>query len=152
MNSGENFLKALRLCVIHLSVWKYLWSDLWFWLCHKSWIAFLQASYGDLCPFSVALLLSVARIQRYEEQVGHNSYCPHLILFDLSCLLTFSLLSLVWVGVWPFEGGNHQELQGWAAAAGVKVPAGPPAWALQCGSDDSGHSQEQVRASKQLNL
>uniref|UniRef100_A0A3P8RJ74 FA complementation group I n=1 Tax=Astatotilapia calliptera TaxID=8154 RepID=A0A3P8RJ74_ASTCA len=26
-------------------------------------------SYADLCPFSVALLLSVARIQRYEEQV-----------------------------------------------------------------------------------
>ncbi|XP_076588504.1 Fanconi anemia group I protein [Chaetodon auriga] len=29
----------------------------------------LKTSYGDLCPFSVALLLSVARIQRYEEQV-----------------------------------------------------------------------------------
>ncbi|XP_077372688.1 Fanconi anemia group I protein-like isoform X1 [Festucalex cinctus] len=29
----------------------------------------VKASYGDLCPFSVALLLSVARIQRYEEQV-----------------------------------------------------------------------------------
>uniref|UniRef100_A0A3B4V0H7 FA complementation group I n=1 Tax=Seriola dumerili TaxID=41447 RepID=A0A3B4V0H7_SERDU len=29
----------------------------------------LFTSYGDLCPFSVALLLSVARIQRYEEQV-----------------------------------------------------------------------------------
>uniref|UniRef100_A0A3Q3A1Z5 FA complementation group I n=1 Tax=Kryptolebias marmoratus TaxID=37003 RepID=A0A3Q3A1Z5_KRYMA len=28
-----------------------------------------KTSYGDLCPFSVALLLSVARIQRYEEQV-----------------------------------------------------------------------------------
>ncbi|TMS05108.1 Fanconi anemia group I protein-like protein [Larimichthys crocea] len=28
-----------------------------------------RTSYGDLCPFSVALLLSVARIQRYEEQV-----------------------------------------------------------------------------------
>ncbi|XP_034733933.1 Fanconi anemia group I protein isoform X1 [Etheostoma cragini] len=31
--------------------------------------SFKQTSYGDLCPFSVALLLSVARIQRYEEQV-----------------------------------------------------------------------------------
>uniref|UniRef100_H3D3N5 FA complementation group I n=1 Tax=Tetraodon nigroviridis TaxID=99883 RepID=H3D3N5_TETNG len=31
--------------------------------------AFKVTSYGDLCPFSVALLLSVARIQRYEEQV-----------------------------------------------------------------------------------
>uniref|UniRef100_A0A3Q2CH73 FA complementation group I n=1 Tax=Cyprinodon variegatus TaxID=28743 RepID=A0A3Q2CH73_CYPVA len=30
---------------------------------------FLQTSYGNLCPFSVALLLSFARIQRYEEQV-----------------------------------------------------------------------------------
>ncbi|KAK1887817.1 Fanconi anemia group I protein like [Dissostichus eleginoides] len=29
----------------------------------------VKTSYGDLCPFSVALLLSVARIQRYEEQV-----------------------------------------------------------------------------------
>uniref|UniRef100_A0A4W6EGB8 FA complementation group I n=1 Tax=Lates calcarifer TaxID=8187 RepID=A0A4W6EGB8_LATCA len=29
----------------------------------------LIMSYSDLCPFSVALLLSVARIQRYEEQV-----------------------------------------------------------------------------------
>uniref|UniRef100_A0A3Q2QG22 FA complementation group I n=1 Tax=Fundulus heteroclitus TaxID=8078 RepID=A0A3Q2QG22_FUNHE len=29
----------------------------------------LQTSNGNLCPFSVALLLSVARIQRYEEQV-----------------------------------------------------------------------------------
>ncbi|KAM6937756.1 Fanconi anemia group I protein [Xenentodon cancila] len=29
----------------------------------------LKTAYGDLCPFSVALLLSVARIQRYEEQV-----------------------------------------------------------------------------------
>ncbi|XP_047246945.1 Fanconi anemia group I protein [Girardinichthys multiradiatus] len=28
-----------------------------------------KTSYGNLCPFSVALLLSVARIQRYEEQV-----------------------------------------------------------------------------------
>uniref|UniRef100_A0A3B3YAB2 FA complementation group I n=1 Tax=Poecilia mexicana TaxID=48701 RepID=A0A3B3YAB2_9TELE len=28
-----------------------------------------KTSYGDLCPFSVALLLSVARVQRYEEQV-----------------------------------------------------------------------------------
>ncbi|XP_030586920.1 Fanconi anemia group I protein [Archocentrus centrarchus] len=28
-----------------------------------------KTSYADLCPFSVALLLSVARIQRYEEQV-----------------------------------------------------------------------------------
>uniref|UniRef100_A0A671Y735 FA complementation group I n=1 Tax=Sparus aurata TaxID=8175 RepID=A0A671Y735_SPAAU len=28
-----------------------------------------STSYGDLCPFSVALMLSVARIQRYEEQV-----------------------------------------------------------------------------------
>ncbi|KAM9352409.1 Fanconi anemia group I protein [Symphorus nematophorus] len=28
-----------------------------------------KTSYGDLCPFSVALLLSIARIQRYEEQV-----------------------------------------------------------------------------------
>uniref|UniRef100_A0A3Q3E817 FA complementation group I n=1 Tax=Labrus bergylta TaxID=56723 RepID=A0A3Q3E817_9LABR len=28
-----------------------------------------DTSYGDLCPFRVALLLSVARIQRYEEQV-----------------------------------------------------------------------------------
>ncbi|KAM7414315.1 hypothetical protein PAMA_019233 [Pampus argenteus] len=28
-----------------------------------------KTSYGDLCPFSIALLLSVARIQRYEEQV-----------------------------------------------------------------------------------
>ncbi|XP_069558030.1 Fanconi anemia group I protein [Brachyistius frenatus] len=28
-----------------------------------------KTSYGDMCPFSVALLLSVARIQRYEEQV-----------------------------------------------------------------------------------
>ncbi|XP_029008598.1 Fanconi anemia group I protein [Betta splendens] len=28
-----------------------------------------KTSYGDLCSFSIALLLSVARIQRYEEQV-----------------------------------------------------------------------------------
>uniref|UniRef100_A0A3B5MUP0 FA complementation group I n=1 Tax=Xiphophorus couchianus TaxID=32473 RepID=A0A3B5MUP0_9TELE len=35
----------------------------------KNLFVFLQTSYGDLCPFSVALLLSVARIQRYEEQV-----------------------------------------------------------------------------------
>lgn len=66
-------------------------------------------------------------------------------LFDLFCSLIFLLL--VWLGVWPFKRGHRQELQRWAAAAGVKVPAGPPAWALQCGSDDTGHSQKQVRAS-----
>lgn len=44
-------------------------------------IASLQTSYGDLCPFSVALLLSVARIQRYEEQV-RNVY---VYVFVLCC-------------------------------------------------------------------
>uniref|UniRef100_H2M7Z4 FA complementation group I n=1 Tax=Oryzias latipes TaxID=8090 RepID=H2M7Z4_ORYLA len=32
-------------------------------------IQMIFTSYADMCPFSVALLLSVARIQRYEEQV-----------------------------------------------------------------------------------
>ncbi|XP_061629167.1 Fanconi anemia group I protein [Phyllopteryx taeniolatus] len=35
----------------------------------REFLKSIKASYGDLCPFSVALLLSVARIQRYEEQV-----------------------------------------------------------------------------------
>ncbi|XP_038562542.1 Fanconi anemia group I protein isoform X1 [Micropterus salmoides] len=35
----------------------------------REFLKSFKASYGDLCPFSVALLLSVARIQRYEEQV-----------------------------------------------------------------------------------
>ena len=38
---------------------------------------------GGLCPFSIALLLSVARIQRYEEQVSPSAlslclYCTTL--------------------------------------------------------------------------
>lgn len=36
---------------------------------NQSLLTFSQTSSGDLCPFSVAMLLSVARIQRYEEQV-----------------------------------------------------------------------------------
>ncbi|XP_077452606.1 Fanconi anemia group I protein [Stigmatopora argus] len=35
----------------------------------REFIKNVKVSYGDLCPFSVALLLSLARIQRYEEQV-----------------------------------------------------------------------------------
>uniref|UniRef100_A0A8P4GGF6 FA complementation group I n=1 Tax=Dicentrarchus labrax TaxID=13489 RepID=A0A8P4GGF6_DICLA len=35
----------------------------------REFLKSFKISYGDLCPFSVALLLSVARIQRYEEQV-----------------------------------------------------------------------------------
>ncbi|XP_061891934.1 Fanconi anemia group I protein isoform X2 [Entelurus aequoreus] len=35
----------------------------------REFLKIIKTSYGDLCPFSVALLLSVARIQRYEEQV-----------------------------------------------------------------------------------
>ncbi|XP_072241662.1 Fanconi anemia group I protein isoform X1 [Leuresthes tenuis] len=35
----------------------------------REFLKSIKLSYGDLCPFSVALLLSVARIQRYEEQV-----------------------------------------------------------------------------------
>ncbi|XP_054475203.1 Fanconi anemia group I protein [Anoplopoma fimbria] len=35
----------------------------------REFLKSFKMSYGDLCPFSVALLLSVARIQRYEEQV-----------------------------------------------------------------------------------
>ncbi|XP_026167020.2 Fanconi anemia group I protein isoform X2 [Mastacembelus armatus] len=35
----------------------------------REFLKSFKNSYGDLCPFSVALLLSVARIQRYEEQV-----------------------------------------------------------------------------------
>ncbi|TNN87802.1 Fanconi anemia group I [Liparis tanakae] len=35
----------------------------------REFLKSFKTSYGDLCPFSVALLLSVARIQRYEEQV-----------------------------------------------------------------------------------
>uniref|UniRef100_A0A3Q2XV84 FA complementation group I n=1 Tax=Hippocampus comes TaxID=109280 RepID=A0A3Q2XV84_HIPCM len=35
----------------------------------REFLKSIKASYGDLCPFSVALLLSVAQIQRYEEQV-----------------------------------------------------------------------------------
>nr|XP_061812726.1 Fanconi anemia group I protein-like isoform X2 [Nerophis lumbriciformis] len=35
----------------------------------REFIKNIKVSYGDLCPFSVALLLSLARIQRYEEQV-----------------------------------------------------------------------------------
>ncbi|XP_039978862.1 Fanconi anemia group I protein [Xiphias gladius] len=35
----------------------------------REFLKTFKTSYGDLCPFSVALLLSVARIQRYEEQV-----------------------------------------------------------------------------------
>lgn len=32
----------------------------------------------------------------------------------------------VWTGFWPPEGGDHQKPKGWAAAAGIKVPSGPP--------------------------
>uniref|UniRef100_A0A3Q3XBG5 Uncharacterized protein n=1 Tax=Mola mola TaxID=94237 RepID=A0A3Q3XBG5_MOLML len=35
----------------------------------REYLKNFKTSYGDLCPFSIALLLSVARIQRYEEQV-----------------------------------------------------------------------------------
>ncbi|KAK5609003.1 hypothetical protein CRENBAI_017413 [Crenichthys baileyi] len=35
----------------------------------REFLKSFKTSYGNLCPFSVALLLSVARIQRYEEQV-----------------------------------------------------------------------------------
>uniref|UniRef100_A0A673BWW0 FA complementation group I n=1 Tax=Sphaeramia orbicularis TaxID=375764 RepID=A0A673BWW0_9TELE len=35
----------------------------------REFLKSFKTSHGDLCPFSVALLLSVARIQRYEEQV-----------------------------------------------------------------------------------
>ncbi|XP_075870862.1 Fanconi anemia group I protein isoform X2 [Nelusetta ayraudi] len=35
----------------------------------REFLKSFKTSSGDLCPFSVALLLSVARIQRYEEQV-----------------------------------------------------------------------------------
>ncbi|XP_051916772.1 Fanconi anemia group I protein isoform X2 [Hippocampus zosterae] len=35
----------------------------------REFLKSIKASYGDLCPFSVALLLSVAQIQRCEEQV-----------------------------------------------------------------------------------
>uniref|UniRef100_A0AAQ5XU60 FA complementation group I n=1 Tax=Amphiprion ocellaris TaxID=80972 RepID=A0AAQ5XU60_AMPOC len=35
----------------------------------REFLKSFKTSYVDLCPFSVALLLSVARIQRYEEQV-----------------------------------------------------------------------------------
>uniref|UniRef100_A0A671YDN1 FA complementation group I n=1 Tax=Sparus aurata TaxID=8175 RepID=A0A671YDN1_SPAAU len=35
----------------------------------REFLKSFKTSYGDLCPFSVALMLSVARIQRYEEQV-----------------------------------------------------------------------------------
>ncbi|XP_029288869.1 Fanconi anemia group I protein isoform X2 [Cottoperca gobio] len=35
----------------------------------REFLKSFKTCYGDLCPFSVALLLSVARIQRYEEQV-----------------------------------------------------------------------------------
>uniref|UniRef100_A0A665VLE3 FA complementation group I n=1 Tax=Echeneis naucrates TaxID=173247 RepID=A0A665VLE3_ECHNA len=35
----------------------------------REFLKSFKMSYGDLCPFSAALLLSVARIQRYEEQV-----------------------------------------------------------------------------------
>ncbi|KAM8750534.1 Fanconi anemia group I protein isoform 1-T2 [Acanthopagrus schlegelii] len=35
----------------------------------REFLKSFKTSFGDLCPFSVALMLSVARIQRYEEQV-----------------------------------------------------------------------------------
>ncbi|XP_033823746.1 Fanconi anemia group I protein isoform X2 [Periophthalmus magnuspinnatus] len=35
----------------------------------REFLKTFKTSYADMCPFSVALLLSVARIQRYEEQV-----------------------------------------------------------------------------------
>ncbi|CAL1595500.1 unnamed protein product [Knipowitschia caucasica] len=35
----------------------------------RDFLKTFKTSYADMCPFSVALLLSVARIQRYEEQV-----------------------------------------------------------------------------------
>ncbi|KAF7660465.1 hypothetical protein LDENG_00280970 [Lucifuga dentata] len=35
----------------------------------REFLKSFKTSYGDLCPFSIALLLSVARIHRYEEQV-----------------------------------------------------------------------------------
>nr|XP_040017932.1 Fanconi anemia group I protein isoform X4 [Gasterosteus aculeatus aculeatus] len=35
----------------------------------REFLKSFKTSYGDLCPFSVALLLSVARVQRYGEQV-----------------------------------------------------------------------------------
>ncbi|XP_053282030.1 Fanconi anemia group I protein [Pleuronectes platessa] len=35
----------------------------------REFLKSFKTSYGELCPFSAALMLSVARIQRYEEQV-----------------------------------------------------------------------------------
>ncbi|KAM3609806.1 uncharacterized protein V6R79_020568 [Siganus canaliculatus] len=35
----------------------------------REFLKSFKTSYGELCPFSVALLLSVTRVQRYEEQV-----------------------------------------------------------------------------------
>ncbi|KAK7891742.1 hypothetical protein WMY93_023705 [Mugilogobius chulae] len=35
----------------------------------REFLKTFKTSYADMCPFSVALLLSIARIQRYEEQV-----------------------------------------------------------------------------------
>ncbi|KAF6735606.1 Fanconi anemia group I protein [Oryzias melastigma] len=35
----------------------------------REFLKSFKTSYADMCPFSVALLLSVARVQRYEEQV-----------------------------------------------------------------------------------
>ncbi|CAG03441.1 unnamed protein product, partial [Tetraodon nigroviridis] len=54
--------------------------------------AFKVTSYGDLCPFSVALLLSVARIQRYEEQVRNV----------LSTLCRSNLCGSFWVDSFSF--------------------------------------------------
>ncbi|KAF3854640.1 hypothetical protein F7725_022695, partial [Dissostichus mawsoni] len=69
MNSGENSLKTSRLCETHLSVIFLLFFKIVCIFYVKYAINLeSQTSYGDLCPFSVALLLSVARIQRYEEQ------------------------------------------------------------------------------------
>uniref|UniRef100_A0A8C5A9N6 FA complementation group I n=1 Tax=Gadus morhua TaxID=8049 RepID=A0A8C5A9N6_GADMO len=42
----------------------------------REFLKSLKLSYGDLCPFGVALLLSVARIQRYEDQVRGGLHPP----------------------------------------------------------------------------
>lgn len=61
-----------------------------------------MAHSDPLCPFSIALLLSVARIQRYEEQVR---LCFIIILLNLvSCLSVQHFYVLcVHLNIWCFK-------------------------------------------------
>lgn len=130
---GREFLKTFK--VIHnLIVWNYFWNvekmstvEYGINLILHSCRCHTTTCVLSVLPSCSQWHVSSAMKSRWEIEIFFPILIWILIHSMYSVHSFFCLLSLVWVGLWPFEGGNHQELQGWAAAAGVKVPAGPPA-------------------------